>query len=156
MLGSLASGVIGLAFEGISSFLHHKRHKALTEVVNIMKEKADLQHNRVYHLEDTMIMYSKYNSDMLMYLINTVHHMQNLTTWKEKMFVGKMIQWVKKELAKSKNEYSYSIDTILFLTTVREIYVKMYERFIAELKSYLKAIRVLSKMLFAYIINTPI
>ena len=81
MLGSLASGVIGLAFEGISSFLHHKRHKALT---NIMKEKADLQPNRVYHLEDTMIMYGKYNSDTLMDLINTVHHMQNLTTWKEK------------------------------------------------------------------------
>ena len=52
LLGSLASGVLGLAFEGISSFLHHKRHKALTKAVNIMKEKADLQHNRVYHLED--------------------------------------------------------------------------------------------------------
>ena len=71
LLGSLASGVIGLAFEGISSFLHHKRHKALTKAVNVMKEKPDLQHNRVYHLEDTMIMYSKYNSDMLMDLINT-------------------------------------------------------------------------------------
>ena len=92
MLGNLASGVIGLPFEGISSFLHHKRHKALTKAVNIMKEKADLQHNRVYHLEDTMIMYGKYNSDMLMDLINTVHHMQNLTTWKEKMFVGKMTE----------------------------------------------------------------
>ena len=92
-----------------------------------------------------MIMYGKYNSDTLMDLFNTVHHMQNLTTWKEKMFVGKMTEWVKKELAKSKNEYSYSIDTILFLTMVREKYVKMYERFIAELKSYLKAIRVLSK-----------
>ena len=80
---------------------------------------------------------------MLMDLINTVHHMQNLTTWKEKMFVGKMTEWVKKELAKSKKEYSYSVDTILFLTTVREKYVKMYERFIAELKSYLKAIKVL-------------
>ena len=31
LLGSLASGVIGLAFEGISSFLHHKGHKALTK-----------------------------------------------------------------------------------------------------------------------------
>ena len=110
-----------------------------------MKEKANLLHNRVYHLEDTMIMYGKYNSDTLMDLINTVHHMQNLTSWKEKMFVGKMTEWVKKELAKSKNEYSYSVDTFLFLTTVREKYVKMYERFMAELKSYLKAIRILSK-----------
>ena len=107
-----------------------------------MKEKSDLQHNRMYHLEDTMIMYSKYNSDMLMDLINTVHHMQNLTSWKEKMFVGKMTEWVKKELAKSKNDNSYSVDTILFLTTVREKYVNMYE---IELKSYSKAIRVLLK-----------
>ena len=29
ILGSVASKVIGLAYEGISSFLHHKRHKAL-------------------------------------------------------------------------------------------------------------------------------
>ena len=56
-----------------------------------MKEKSDLQHNRVYHLEDT-IMYSKYSSDTLMDLINAVHHMQNLTSWKEKMFVGKMTE----------------------------------------------------------------
>ena len=32
-----------------------------------------------------------------------------------------------------------------YKTTVREKYVKMYERFIAELKSYSKAIRILSK-----------
>ena len=145
LLGSLASGVIGLAFEEISSFLHHKRHKALTKAVKVMQGKANLQCNRVYHLEYTMIMYSKYNSDALMDLIDTVYHMQNLTCWKEKMLVGKMTDWVKKELAKSKNEYAYSVDTILFLTTVREKYVKMYERFIAELKSYSKALRILSK-----------
>ena len=112
LFGSLASDIIGLAFEGISSFFHHKRHKVLTKAVYVMKEKANLQHNRVYHLEDTIIMYGKYNSDMLMDLINTVHQMQNLPSWKEKMFVGNMTEWVKKELAKSKNEYSYSIDTI--------------------------------------------
>ena len=71
------------------------------------------------------------------------------------MFVGKMTEWVKKELAESKNEYSYSIDTILFLTTVREKYVKMYERFIAELKSYSKAIRILSKGYFLPISLIP-
>ena len=89
-----------------------------------MQEKVNLQHNRVYQLEDTMIMYGKYNSDTLMDLINSVHHIQNLTSWKEKMFVGKMTDWVKKELAKSKDEYAYSVDTILFLTTVRENMLK--------------------------------
>ena len=38
-LGSIVSSVIGLAFEGISSFLHHKRHKALHKVVNVMEKR---------------------------------------------------------------------------------------------------------------------
>ena len=116
--------MIGLAFEGISSYLHNKRHNTLTKAVNVMREMSDLQCNRVQLLEDTIIMYGKYNSDTLMDLIDTVHHMQNLITWKEKMFVGKMTDWVKKELTKSKNEFAYSIDTILFLTTVRESMLK--------------------------------
>ena len=41
-----------------------------------MKEKANLQCNRVYHLEDTMIMYGKYNSDTLM--DSTSHAKSNL------------------------------------------------------------------------------
>ena len=69
VLGCIASGVIGLAYEGISSFLHHKRHKA----VKVIEKRTDMQCNRVYHLEDTMIMYGTYNSDTLMDLIETVH-----------------------------------------------------------------------------------
>ena len=39
ILGSVASKVIGLAHEGISSFLHHKRHKALHKAVSVMNKK---------------------------------------------------------------------------------------------------------------------
>ena len=77
ILGTIASKVIGLAFEEISSFLHHERHKALHKTVNIMNTKVDMDHNRVYHLEDNMIMYGKYNSDTLMDLIETVNKMHN-------------------------------------------------------------------------------
>ena len=41
--------------------------------------------------------------------------------------------------------HNYAINSVLFLTTVKEKYVKMYERYIEELKLYSKAIRVLSK-----------
>ena len=33
IFGTLISGYIGLAFEGISNFLHHKRHNALHKAV---------------------------------------------------------------------------------------------------------------------------
>ena len=76
ILGTIASKVIGLAFEGISSFLHHKRHKALQKAVNALNSRTNIDHNRVYHLEDNMIMYGKYSSDTLMELVNMVHQMQ--------------------------------------------------------------------------------
>ena len=86
ILGSIASKVIGLAYEGISSFLHHKRHKALHKAVAVMNKRTNVQHNRIHHLEDTMIMYGVYNSDTLTDLIDTVHRMQNFTTWNAKIF----------------------------------------------------------------------
>ena len=44
----------------------------------------------------------------------------------------------------SNNEYNYAIDAVLFLTNIKEKYVRMYEGFIVELKSYSKAINILS------------
>ena len=41
--------------------------------------------------------------------------------------------------------YHYAINLILFLTTIREKYLKNYERFLEELKMYSKAIRILLK-----------
>ena len=92
--GSVASKVIGLAYEGIYSFLHHKRHKALRKPVAVMNKKTDIQCNRIHHLEDSMIMYGVYNSDTLKDLIDTVHRMQNFTTSNEKTFTGKLHDWM--------------------------------------------------------------
>ena len=114
ILGTSATKIIGLAFEGISSFLHHKRHKALQKAVNILNSKTNIDHNRVYHLEDTMIIYDKYNSDTLMELVNMLHQMQNVTTWKEKVFVSKKNEWLKCKFENICSELDYSIDAVLF------------------------------------------
>ena len=45
IFGSVASKVIGLAYEGISSFLHHKRHKALHKAVAVIYKKMNIQCN---------------------------------------------------------------------------------------------------------------
>ena len=144
ILGSVASNVIGLAYEGISSFFHHKRHKALHKAVAVMDKKTNIQCNRIHHMEGTMIMYGVYNSDTLTDLIDTVHRMQNFTTWNEETFAGKLHDWM--ELySHEKGVHNYVINSVLFLTMVREKYVKMYDRFIEELKLHSKVIRVLSK-----------
>ena len=91
-----------------------------------------------------MIMYGVYNSDTLKDLIDTVHRMQNFTTWNEKTFAGKLHDWMELYL-QDEGVCNYAINSILFLTTVQEKYGRMYERFIEELKLYSRANGVLSK-----------
>ena len=88
IITSLISGFIGLAYEGIFSFLHHKRQKALHKAVHAIENKVDLQCNKIFHLEDSMVMYGVYNSDTLEDLIDTVHKLHNRTTWNEKFQDG--------------------------------------------------------------------
>ena len=155
VLGTVASKIIGLVFEGISSFLHHKRHKALNKAIKQINERQDIEHNRIYHLEDTMIMYGKYNSDTLTNLIDMVHRMHNLTSIKERLFVSRVNDWLKQQLTCYNDEHSYSITTLLFLRTINEKYVRMYERFINELKTYSQALCILSKGYLPITIITP-
>ena len=70
--------------------------------------------------------------------------MHNRTTWYEKLFSGQINNWYK-YYSSSVVIQHYTINSLLFLTTVREKYVKMYEKFLNQLRQYLQAIRVLSK-----------
>ena len=134
ILRGIASSVIGLAYEVISSFLCHKRNKALHKAVKVVEKKTDLQCNKIHHLEDTMIMHSIHNSDTLTELIETVHRLHNTTSWRERTFAGKLNQWLELYLHQD-GVHHYAINSILFLTLIREKYVKMYERFLEQLKT---------------------
>ena len=65
-----------------------------------------------------------YNSD-LTNLIDTVHRMQNFTTWNEKTFAGKLHDWME-IYSQDEGMCNYAINSVLIWTTVREKYVKMY------------------------------
>ena len=144
IITSLIIGFIGLAYEGISSLLHHKRQKTLQKAVHAIENTAGIQCNKIFHLEDSMVMYGVYNSGTLEDLIDTVHKLHNRTTLNEKLFSGEINNWYN-YYSSSAGIQHYAINSLLFLTTIREKYVKMYERFWNQLRQYLQAIRVLSK-----------
>ena len=58
-----------------------------------MENKVDIQCNKIFHLEDSMVMYCIYNSDTLDDLINTVHKLHNQSTWTERLFAGQIKDW---------------------------------------------------------------
>ena len=66
-----------------------------------------------------------------------------------------MNEWLKCNLENIHSEFDYSMDAVLFLTTIKEKYVRMYEKYINELRSYSKAIRILSKGYLPISLITP-
>ena len=84
-----------------------------------------------------------------------MHRMHNTTLWRERTFAGRLNQWLELYLHQEGLSH-YTINSILFLTSIREKYVKMYERFLEELKMYSKVIRILSKGYLPNISTTTI
>ena len=65
IFSTIIPGFVDLAYEGISSYLHNRRHKTLHKAVRTMTSKVDIQINRLIHLESTLVMYRGYNADTL-------------------------------------------------------------------------------------------
>ena len=78
----LVTGFIWLTYEGISSYLHDERQKALQKAFNAMERKVNLERNKVFNFEDLMVMYGIYNTETIEKLVNILENMHNKTTWK--------------------------------------------------------------------------
>ena len=88
IFGAIISGFIGLASEGISSFLHHKRHNAPQRAVIAMSISTDMQINKLMHLENSLIMYGVYNAKTLEILVKTAHVLHSWQSLIENLFAG--------------------------------------------------------------------
>ena len=88
IFSAIISGFIGLAFEGISSFLHHKRHNALQRAVEAMSISTDVQRKKLMHLENSLIMYGVYNAKTLEKLVKTAHVLHSQQSLIENLFAG--------------------------------------------------------------------
>ena len=53
-----------------------------------MNSKTTIQCNKLVHLEDSMVMHNIYIAETLEKLINTVHHIHNITSPNETLYVG--------------------------------------------------------------------
>ena len=69
LITTLVSGFIGLAYGGISSFLQKKCNNALQKAMIAMNDEAEFQHNKLFKLDNAMLMYGIYNAETLEKLI---------------------------------------------------------------------------------------
>ena len=154
IITTLVFSFIGVAYEGISSFLQHKWNNALHKAVNAMNNKANIQCNMLMKLDDTMLMYGIYSVEMLEKLIKTVHEIRNTTSSHEKLFAGEHNQSIFKILyTHSLGLQHYSTNSLLYLRIIQDKYISLYRELITQLHTYVSAIRTLAK---GYLPNTLI
>ena len=148
------SSFIGLAYEGISSFLQHKRNNALHKAVNAMNNKANIQCNKLMKLDDTMLMYGTYNAETLEKLIKTVHKIHNTTSSHKKLFAGEHNHSIFRVLyTHSLGLQHYSTNSLLYLRIIQDKYISLYRGLNIQLCTYVSAITILAK---GYLPNTLI
>ena len=141
---TLVAGFIGLANEGISSFLQRKCKTALQRAINAMGNEASIQCNRLMKLDDTMLMYGIYNAETLEKLINTVHEIHNATSSHEKLFAGAHNPTLFRMLyMDALGIQQYATNSLLFLRIIQDKYISLYRELITQLHTYVSAIRVL-------------
>ena len=143
-----------MAYAGISIFLQHKRDKALHQAANAMNNKVNIQCNKLIKLDDTMLMYGIYNAEALEKLIKTVHKIHNTTSSHEKFFAGEHNHSIFRILyTHSLGVQHYSTNLLLYLRIIQDKCIAIYRELIAQLCTYISAIRILAK---GYLPNTLI
>ena len=146
IITTLVSSFIGLAYEDVSSFLHHKHNKALHRTINAMDNKSNIQHNKLMQLENSMLMYGIYNAETLEKLISTVHNIHNTTSSHERLFVGQHSSNTFRLLyVHSLGLHHYSINSLLYMRTIHNKYIMLYREMISQLCIYESVVRILTK-----------
>ena len=153
---TLVSGFIGLAYEGISSFLQGKCDNSLKKAVLAMDNEVNIQHNKLLKLDNTMLMYGIYNAETFEKLINTVHEIHNVTSSHKKLFAGEHNPAIFRLLyTNALGVQQYVFNSLLFLRVVQDKYISLYRELIAQLRSYVSAIRILAKGYLPTTLITP-
>ena len=134
-----------MAYEGISSFLQHKRNNAIDRAVNAMNDKANIQGNKLMKLDHTMLMYGIYNAEMLEKLIKTIHEIHNTTSSHEKFFAEHNHSIFRILYTHSLGLKQYSTNSLLYLRIIQDKYISLYRELITQLCTYVSAIRILAK-----------
>ena len=154
IITTAVSSFIGLVYEGISSFLQHKKNNALHKTVNAMNNKVNIQCNKLMKLDYTMLMNGIYNAETLEKLFEIVCEIHNTTSLHEKLFAGEHNHSIVRILyTHSLGLQHYFTNSYLYLRIIQDKYISLYRELITQLHTYVSAVRTLAK---GYLSNTLI
>ena len=103
-------------------------------------------------------MYGVYNAETLEKLVKTVHMLHSRQTLYENQFTGKTSAAYKyySQMHAKWGIQHYAINSMLYLRTIKDKYIEIYNELISQLCIYTKAVRILTKGYLSISLITPL
>ena len=103
--------------------------------------------NKLMHLENTLIMYRIYNAETLEKLVKMVYTLNSRQSLYESLFAGQTSAAYEaySQMHCAHGIQHYTVNSMLYLCTIKDKYIKIYNEFILQLYIYAKSVRILPK-----------
>ena len=110
------------------------------------------------HLENALLMYGIYNAETLEKVIKTVLLLHDHQSMYENLFASQAsaVYEAYSQMHGACGIQHYEVNSMLYLCTIKEKYIEIYNEFISQLHVYTKAIRILAKGYLPISLSTPL
>ena len=141
------AGLATIAVESIGSFLQKKRNRALYKGLGAIKSDQLLTWNSIKQLEDDYLLYGKCNLDSLEKIIHTVNHLGDRVHRLEELLMGKDHGMATRQFLHASyiGRLLFAHKLHIYLTSVQETQLRLYDELERVLREFLSVVRILSK-----------
>ena len=140
------SGLATIAVESLNSFLQGKRNKAMANGMTAIKKDQSLAWNSLKQLENDFVLYGRYNVAQLQDIVSTINGLRNRTLQIEKLLTGQDLYTL--QIAHMTPDITGRMTFMhklnLYLHSVLERQIRLYEWLLQHLEELLDSIGILS------------
>ena len=143
------AGLAKIAVESLSMFLQQKRNKAMSQGLNAIRNDQSLTWNSLKQLENDFLLYGKFNIAKLQDIVQTVNRIRNRTLSLEKLLTGQDLCTLQHahmvpDLLGIEGRLTFMHKMNLYIHSVLERQIRLYELMLHHLKDLLDCIGILS------------
>ena len=138
-----------IAVESLSTFLQQKRNKAMAQGLNAIRNDQSLAWNSLKQLKNDFLLYGKFNIAKLQDIVQTVNGIRNRTLSLEKLLTGQDLHTLQHahmapDLPGIEGRLTFMHKMNLYIHSVLERQIRLYELMLHHLKDLLDCIGILS------------
>ena len=143
------AGLAKIAVKSLSTFLQQRRNKAMAQGLNAIRNDQSLAWNSLKQLKNDFLLYSKFNVAKLQDIVRMVNGIRNRTLSLEKLLTGQDLHTLQHahmapDLPGLEGRLTFMHKTNLYVHSVLERQIRLYELMLHHLKDLLDCIGILS------------